>query len=328
MPARPTDSFFLPIDERSCTILAAGQEDPVFGAVAPDVYSAYVRFSICKSLPNVMGPESASGAVFGVHPAVVARSFETLRYKQMNRGHQLKALGKPADNIVGCVLGCAYPEEPEGGWTIPESVGAAPSISGLGVLFKQAQGVDKLLGEHQSGKHTWSVSMEMTYYYDEVGIYDPVTRLAYDRADIPKMLWNYLAEDEKGKLLVRKNARQVPLVLIPGGVSGNIWFSGVGYTKSPAERTASVDHIAAESREGMMVCEVAEAPRWLPGMEAHWPPMIGGYGRGRVAAVHLEGVPSLHGERMTATPEDPVLEIVLPDLRRIIRRVSTLSSES
>ena len=324
MPAiREKSRLCLPNIDRECEVIAAG-EDPVFGEVAPDNWTAYARIRFGKSLPLVAGPESISGAVFGIHPAVVARSFPTILHKQMNLGHQLKALGAKRDRVVGCILQCAFPEEPEGGWTVPTSVDDAPHITAVAALFKQAEGVPDMLGKHLGGKVKMAVSMEFTYFHDEVGIYDPATNTTYDRADIPKSLMGFLAEDERGHLLLRKNSRSPQLVLALGGVSGRIWFSGVGYTDRPAESTAGIESIAASRREGMMVCgSVSEAPSFAPGMQVKWPG--GEYGRGTVKAVHLEGIHILHGKHLTATIEDPALLITLPSGVSILRRASSVT---
>lgn len=319
---RLTSKFYLPNIDRECDIIAADSPDPVFGEATPDNWSAYARIRFGKSLPMVAGPESISGAVFGIHPAVLARSFNTILHKQMNLGHQLKSLGSKRDRIVGCVLQCAFPEEPEGGWLVPDSVEEAPHITAYATLFKQAEGVSDMLGKHLGGKVKMAVSMEFTYYHDEVGIYDPVSGITYDRMDIPASLKGFIAEDAKGRLLVRKNSRQPALVLALGGVTGRIWFSGVGYTDRPAESTAGIEHIAASKREGMMVCQVAEMPLFAPGMEVKW--QGGLYGRGRVSAVHLGGTHTLHSKTLTATAEEPVLLIKLPDGVSVLRRSSSV----
>ena len=324
---RLTSKLHLSNLDRECDIIAANTPDPVFGEATPDDWSAYARIRFGKSLPMVAGPESISGAVFGIHPAVIARSFNTILHKQMNLGHQLKSLGAKRDRIVGCVLQCAFPEEPEGGWQVPATVDDAPHITAYATIFKQAEGVSDMLGKHLGGKVKMAVSMEFTYYHDEVGIYDPANGMTYDRADIPKNLQGFLAEDAKGRLLIRKNSRNPALVLALGGLTGRIWFSGVGYTDRPAESTAGIDSIAAaQHREGMMVCQVAEMPAFAPGMQVVWEGGL--YGRGKVAAVHLGGTHILHGKMLTASSEDPVLKIALPDGVSILRRASSVSKKS
>lgn len=321
---RLTDTFLLSNQNGECDIIAAGM-DPVFGQVTPDKWTAYSTIKFGKSLPHVVGPESLSGKVFGIHPAVVARSFSTIIHKQMNLGHQLKSLGAKRDRICGCVLQCAFPEEPDGGWLVPASVGDAPVITAFAALFKQAEGVSDMLGKHLGGKVKMAVSMEFTYFHDEVGIFDPATGISYDRKDIPANLSGYLFEDEKGRLFVRKSARKHPLVLALGGVSGSVWFTGVGYTDHPADPLAEIESIAASRRgEGMMVCgeTLEDLPLFAPGMPVKWEGGL--YGRGTVAAVHLEGTHTLHRKLLTATPEDPALVIRLPDGSCILRRSSSV----
>lgn len=326
---RSTDRLLLHNPDGQCEIIAAGT-DPVFMDVSPDQWTAYVRVRIGKSLPLVVGPESISGAVFGIHPAVIARSYQGMIHKQVNLGHNLKALGKKEDRICGCVLQAAYPEEPESGWeswSIPNNPEDAPHITLLSALFKQAHGVPDMLGKHLGGKVNMSVSMEFTYYLDEVGVHDPLTKATYDRAAIPTALKGYLFEDDRGRLLVRKNSRQPGLVLAPGGTSGRIWFSGYGYTDQPAESTAGIEHIAAARREGLMVCSsTAALPEIVPGMMVGWPG--GQYGRGKVVAVHLEGRHTRYGKEFQASATHPILDIMLPNGARILRRAASVSKKN
>jgi hypothetical protein len=320
------DRFLLTNPSRQCEIIAAS--DPDFPDLKPDQWTAYARVHFGKSLPMVVGPESINGTVFGMHPAVLARSFPGIIHKQVNLGHTLRSLGKREDRICGCVLYATFPEEPEGGWTIPASVEEAPEITVVSALHKQAHGVPKMLGDHLGGKVEMSVSMEFTYYFSEMGIYDPGTGACYDRKDIPASIASYTYQDDNGRLGIRKNARNPQLVILLGGVSGRIWFSGYGYTQNPAELTAGIDQIAASRREeGMVVCgSMADIPEYAPGMDVVWPSP--GFGRGKVAAVYLEGTYSLGQNVIAASAEDPVLRIVLPDGVAIIRSSSTVRKKN
>lgn len=324
MKPRHTETLILPNLDARCDIVAAG-EDSVFGQVAPDQWTAYARVRFGKALPMVVGPESINGAVFGIHPAVLARSYQGIVHKQVNLGHNLKALGKKEDRICGCVLQAAFPEEPEGGWQIGDSIDDAPHITAFSALFKQAHGVPKMLGDHLGGKVEMSCSMEFTYYYDEMGIHDPVNKMTYDRGAIPTNLKGYIYEDEKGRLGIRKNSRNPGLVIANGGVSGRIYFSGYGYTDRPAEATAGIESIAASRREGLMVCgSTAALPDVAPGMTVRWPG--GTHGRGKVMAVHLDGTHTRHGKSLQATFEKPVLDILLPDGIRILRSLPSVQT--
>lgn len=325
MPApRPIDKLVLPNIDRDCDIIAAG-EHPIFGMLEPDDYTAYAIVNFCRTVPMVMGPESRTGAIFVLHPAVVARSFHRMQHKQMNMGHTLVALGSKEDRICGCVLGVVFPEEPEGGWVIPDNAVDAPEITAMAALHKQAKGVDKMLGSHMAGKVKMAVSMEFTFYRDEVGIYDPATKTVYDRNAIPENLKGFTAEDKDGRLILLKTARQPALQLAPGGVSGDLFFSGVAYTDRPAEASARVESFTASRREGMMICEVGELPVWSPGMNAVW--KNGEYNKGVVAAVHLEGRHTRFSKTLTATFENPVLEVRLPNGAVILRRSSSVEKK-
>jgi len=318
------DTLYLHNEADEADIIAAGAQDPLYGEVQPDNFTAYARIRFGKCLPLIAGPESISGSVFGMHPAVIARSYQGILHKQMNMGHKVTYLGAKEDRICGCVLGAGFPEEPEGGWVIPESVSAAPSIEAFCVLHKQAKGVSKMLGDHLAGKVKMAVSMEFSFFWNEVGIYVPDENLVYERDKLPSSLKNMVVEDSKGKLILRKTARNPQLVLAIGGNSGRIIFSGVGYTDNPAESTAAVDSFAAEHREGMLVCGAgaAEVEQWAPAMPVCW--SGGQYNRGTIAAVHYEGSKSLFGKTLSASFENPVLEIKLPDGKKILRRSASV----
>lgn len=322
---RFTDKFYLSNTGGECEIVAASGH-PIFGQFEADDWTAYATVHFGKSLPMVVGPESINGAIFGMHPAVIERSYRSMIHKQVNMGHNLKSLGKKEDRICGCVLQVAFPPMPEGGWVIPDRIEDAPEITAFSALHKQAQGVPKMLGDHLGGKVKMSVSMEFTYYLDEVGIYDPSTKMTYDRKDIPASLKAMTYEDEKGRLGVRKSSRNPALVLALGGLSGRIWFTGYGYTDRPAESTAGIDAIAASQRQGLMVCgAVADVPHFAPGTPVAW--KGGEWGRGVVMACHWEGAFSRHGITLNASEESPILDIRLPDGVRIFRRAASVSKK-
>jgi hypothetical protein len=327
MPAIPeeqTDSLQLPIEGEYIDIVTAETSDPVFPKLQPDDHRAYsiVRFAHC--LPVVMGPESRNGAVFGLHPAVISRGFPSVIHQQMNREHKMHYLGAKDDAVVGCVLHAVFPEEPEGGWVIGADDASAPHIRAQGVLFKQAKGVDKMLGEHLSGRTKMAVSMEMSFYHQQTGIWDRRDGAVYDRKEIPQSLKGYLFEDDKGRLLVRKGGRADSLVAVMGGKSGKVWFSGVAYTGNPAEWTAAVDSIAASAAKdaGLVLCSSLSAVEWTPGMQAAW---SGGWGCGKVVAAHYSGTHRMWGMSFEAKESDPVLVLELPDKVRILRRASSVS---
>lgn len=322
MSERAIDTFSIQNLGRECEIVTAGIH-PIFGSHTPDAYTAYSVVKFGRSLPLVVGPESRSGAIFGIDPSVIARSYQSIIHKQMNMGHQLVVLGSKEDRICGCVLAAAFPEEPEGGWVVGDSIEDAPCITAFAALHKQAKGVDKMVGQHLTGKVKMAVSMEFTFYRDQVGVYDPKTKTTYDRKDIPKELWSFLAEDQDGRLLLKKGGTRNPApILAIGGKSGYIWFSGVGYTSRPAEKTAEVESIAAEMRDGLMVCESSAVIEFAPGMPVTWP--AGQYGRGVVRAVHLDGKQTRNGKTMVATCDSPVLDIELPNRTMILRSAGSV----
>lgn len=281
--------------------------DPLWAGLVPDGAKAYVGFEICRSLPHVAGPE-LHGRYFGFHPAVLARSHRKLLHQQTNLGHALAAYGAPRDRIVGTVVGVAFPEKP-GGWReLPESPAAAPAMQVVAVLHKRAEGVARLLGNHQSGRVPHSVSIEAAG--GDLHIYDPGERTITPLTD---------AIERYGEEVIRRDPEQGwqagafegrQLAFAPGGEAGSVEFEGVGYTPSPADRAAKITDIRAETEGGLMIAAMARAP-WEPGDEVAWIPVLAARdaGRGTVCEVITEGTWQVAGRSITADAAFPLLRI-------------------
>jgi len=179
MPAQadpiPTDCPISIAAETELTFIEAGGS-PIWQGIAPDDWKAYVEFDICHALPNIHGPEM-HGRVFSYHPQVLALSARSLLHQQFNLGHLLKAYGHYKDRIIGNIVGVNFPTAPMGrAWEIPETAEQAPAIKALAVVWKIADGVDRFLGKHLSGKERQSVSIESISPTANYGVYDPGDR--------------------------------------------------------------------------------------------------------------------------------------------------------
>lgn len=318
---KPRSIIQAPIELPCTDVVALEAGDPYFADHRPDSSKAYVRMRFAHSLPVVAGPESVSGTVFGMHPAVVARHFHSAIHQQTNLGHRLKASGAPRDRIVGCIVQLAYPEEPEGGWVVPESIADAPAIHAVAVMWKQAEGVEALLGQMMANKAPWSISLEASFMHEETGIYDPRTREVYDPHEIPNSLRGQVMQDQHGRLSIRRGSN---LVKVLGGKSGTLWFTGLGYTTNPAEPTAVIDGVAAAKPDGqgMVRASLETEPDFLPGMAVRW--RGGEYCRGTIRAAYYTGSISRHGKTLEGDPLDPALDIMLPNGVAICRRSSSV----
>ncbi len=302
-------------------VLAAGNH-PLFGELEPDDGKAYISYRICRALPNVIGPES-HGMYLGFHPQVLARCHRGLLHQQNNLNHKLKAYGAYRDQIMGCVIGTAVPAA-AATMGIPGSVEEAPGITVLAVVFKMAQGVAGMLGEHLSSR-PWSVSIESRAKFADSGVYDPGERAIIPFAEVSGAMKNAVKIDpEKGPVLGTYKGNQLAMAM--GGEGGEVAFDGVGYTPNPAESTAEITEVRASSEAGEFRVAACAAPDWVRGMAVKWVPLFAhGAGRGTVCEVYYEGEVSLWGDTLQASAEDPVLRIALPwSGREIIRPASSV----
>jgi hypothetical protein len=163
-----------------------------------------------------------------------------------------------------------------------------------------------------------AVSMEFGFSWKQAGIYDADNNVVYDPADIPQNLQPFIFRDDKNRLMIRKTTnRKIYLAL--GGLSGSLFYSGIGYTDKPAESTAAIEQIAASlhKRDGMVICESAAVPEWRAGVRCVW--SGGEYNRGIVREVITQGSARLHGQELAAQPGNPLLRIELPNGSRILR---------
>jgi len=303
----------------SLRVIAAG--DALWKGLRPDASKAYVGFEICRALPSIAGPES-SGRYFGIHPQVIANSYQSLLHQQTNLGHLLKAYGATRDRIVGTVVGVAFPEKPGRGWQIPESVDQAPIMQVVAVLHKKAEGVDRLIGGHQSAKKPQSVSIEA--FSTDLWIYDPEDRSFTRLAEAPEKFGESVWKDpELGWMAGKFEGRQ--LAFAPGGESGKTDFEGVGYTPTPAEREAKITNIRAEMESGMMIAAMACAD-WEPGMTVKWTPILAGRdaGKGEVVEVITEGSHLVGGRRLEADVAHPLLRVKVRGRGEFLRSAASL----
>jgi len=148
------------------------------------------------------------------------------------------------------------------GWRL-DSRDAPPSISGLGVLFKQTTGMQQIIGNHQAGRHKYTVSMEADYRHMDSGIAiatnggkqlfdttpDHFAAAGYDYVPVAEAPEELLAAlTQKGRAMsVKKKYRNRPVAYLMGGLTGSVHFAGVGVVKYGAERTAQITRVTASN---------------------------------------------------------------------------------
>lgn len=307
-----------------------GASDPVFTDLKPDDFKAYIRFRIATAFPNVIGPEM-HGRYFGFHPQVLVNSYRSLLHQQINLGHMLKSYGAYRDRIIGCAVGVAVgnvQRQPK--QMITDSIETAQYLDVVAVVFKAAEGVRTMLGNHISSHQKQSVSIEAGGPPSTYGVYDPRDK-SIRTLDQAMEEWPQAITVHREHGLRIGAVDGVQLAFAGGGQDGAIQFRGVGATPNPAEkRTAKIVDLKAELDMGGDMCMAASVrvEEWQPGQPVAWVPLVlsgEDAGRGTVVGVIEEGSVLRHGMRKTATAHDPLLEIrVSGKSLHVIRHASSI----
>ena len=276
----------------------------------PDDHKAYVEFEICSTLPNVHGPEK-HGRIFGFHPQVVAKSYQTMLYSLTNFGHTLKRHGASSDRINGCVIAVSFPERPKGGWKIAmgdqAAMDSAPRVKALAVIYKDAAGVPQWIGSYLGGREKTSVSIEADPSVVEV--LDPSDGEFYTMAEARTRFGSRVVQYKQGHGWVVGKFEGRQLVQVPGGRDGNVNFFGVGYVQRPAESVARITSFQA-SREGCEWQTFVASSMWDQGMIAGWMKVSADdSGFGEVLEVIDHGKVTMHGITFQASMAVPLLRI-------------------
>lgn len=311
-----TNNFSIQAD--SFRLVAAG--DTLWQGLKPDDYKAYVGFRVCRSLPHIAGPES-HGRYFGMHPQVLHNSKDGLLHQQTNLGHALKAYGATRDRIVGTILGVAFPDPRMRVWELPEKASEAPFLEVVAVIHKAAEGVAKLIGNHQSSRQKSAVSIEAEG--TDAWIYwakDRSFRTFKDALEeFPEAITKH---EERGWQAGKVDGHQ--LVFTPGGQAGKVIFQGIGYTPTPADDDAKVTRIHAHGMDGLELAASMVQLDWEPGMEVAWKPIVAGMdaGAGVVVEVITEGEHKVSGLEVKADSLHPILRVKVPGKKGDFLRTS------
>jgi hypothetical protein len=242
----------------------------------PDGTKAYAAFRLAHSFPTV----DAYGCCR--HPGVVAASHASLRHQPVNYNHQMKKYGTDKnpirdDNTLGTVVAVNYPPAPVGGWKLSKATENLPAIQGVMVIHKNVAKAQNVMGEHLTGKHKWTVSMEMAYNFLDSGFLvsdlgsatKAQTALLeeWTPAEVKDLGLGYIAVENAPKELLdcfdSKTRRitgawnKCPVSLMQGGLAGTVHFAGVGIVRYGAEREAQILEMLAQDpdRVGELTAE-------------------------------------------------------------------------
>jgi hypothetical protein len=229
-----------------------------------DATKAYVSCKLAFGFPVV----STHGTT--AHPAIVAKSYQSMLHQVLNVGHRMKMydpkkIGR--DFILGAVVAVDFPPAPFGGWQIGE-LSETPGMSCVAVIHKSAEKAQPVIGEHLTGRRKWSVSLEMLWLPEHSGVAVHESDLATvarpkgndaTPADFARMGYHYFSHEEDPELFndVYKVARRgvsakyksAKVAVLCGGLEQGVHYSGIAMTPFGAEPTAGVQHMVASDPE-------------------------------------------------------------------------------
>lgn len=296
-----------------------------FDDLEPDAHRAYFTFDVHHSTPVIAGP-LVSGNYTTYHPAVLARSAGSLLHQQVNLRHQIKAYDPEKirrDRIVGAIVGVHYP--PHAAMTMPKTKEEAVPITAVATIFKQAEGVGKMLGDHLTSKQEQSISGEVAFQIPEIAVYLPSDGTFTPFPDLTAEMLKGIKRTNggifAGKMGGRPNGEQ--MIVAPGGTEHDVGFQGMGLTPNPAEREAQITRVQAERRaDGTMTLCAEARDLALFARGVTWMAMDRTFAL--VKKVHSDGPVRLGHDVRTASREDPILHCVTYNGVQVLRRMSSV----
>jgi hypothetical protein len=221
----------------------------------------------------------------GLHPQVIALSYPTIEDQYLNYEHRMEANMGPKvdDRIIGHVVAASFPQMPAcGKWSIT-SEDKTPFVSGVASFYKKAQGLKRVLGEHITGRHTWSVSMEVDWIMETSGF--AVERVtgefkATTPADFTAQGWEYVPHDQappelravfsdkKNRVVAQYKGRRV--VVLMGGLENPVHFAGLALVRYGAEPPARINRLIAAHPTHPLIAATVEAQELLKEATAYF----------------------------------------------------------
>jgi hypothetical protein len=247
--------------------------------LAPDESKAYVEFQISRGLALRGGRVVRTAYGTAMHASTVFNSHRSMLHQVFNLGHLMRAYDKSPerdqikrDYILGSIVAVEFPKTPAGGWRIfNEDKESVPAIRAVAVVHKMAERVPKVLGEHQAGRHRWTVSQEVLFSAINSGF------VIEGRADAKKAqrdLMEQHSPDEFGRLglgyvpaveapedllecysIEKKRVQgawgNCPVTLMKEGLDGQVHYQGVGLVRYGAEYEAQIQQLLASNPDAV-----------------------------------------------------------------------------
>jgi hypothetical protein len=236
----------------------------------PDDSKGYVLFSLAHAFPVLC----ERGCL---HAGTVGNSWGSMVHQGLNYDHRVKAYYGTGTNIedryIGSILAADFPSTPPGGWRLTD-YNSSPGMTCVANVFKSATGLGKIIGEYQTGRHEWTVSMEVSHQIEEAGVViygneedfkalsdgensllEEGTPGDFKAAGYGYVALNDVADDFRAfwnPELMRfdKKWKGRSLHLMYGGLNGRVHFKGTGVVKYGAEPTAKLEQVLASASGG------------------------------------------------------------------------------
>lgn len=258
----------------SLALQLCGEDGLKFGeqTFVPDMTKGYFQFEFSHAFPVATVYQT------GLMPGVIAKSFGSLLHQNINFEHQLASYHEDRDvrdRVIGSVVAVSFPKEPYGGWQVNLDAGKSPGISGVGVVYKQTQGMAGVLGDHLTGRRKYTVSMEVLYPFmpgDDnenpsraagfaVALNGKDPKFDFTPADLLKAGYEYIPaakapaeliatfSKKKNRVVAQWNSRKVYVLM--GGLSDPVHYAGTGVVQFGAEAPAKIIRMAASGEDPM-----------------------------------------------------------------------------
>lgn len=237
--------------------------------LVPDKCRAYVECHLSHAFPVTTSDGTA------LHPQVVANSHRSMLHQVFNFNHLMRSYDPeeiPRDRILGSVAAVEFPNTPIGGWKVQGKRASAPGIRAVCVMHKAAETADRILGSQHSGRRRWTVSMEVLFQFVNSGflVKDQEGELRKEwetPKDLAELGWTYIPavsapddllecwDEEKVKIkrAWKDGATTRDVLLLEGGLNGQVQYSGIGLTLLGKEPEAEVTQMVASGRSGSLM---------------------------------------------------------------------------
>lgn len=227
----------------------------------PDKTKGFLKFKMSHAFPVI----NAYGQA--LHPNVIAQSFQSLLYQNLNYEHIVVAYDKKSyssDKFLGTVVDVDFPSAPVTGWKVSADKEDVPHIEAVASFAKLARGMDTVVGRHLGGRHKYSVSMEIQYPYKDCGFAIALNeKKPTINKDTPEDLlaagWEYVPwigcdDDLLGCFSLKENRivkdwKGRKVVQMMGGLDKPVHYSGVAIVQYGAEAEAEILQMAASNTQ-------------------------------------------------------------------------------